>query len=408
MMTSYYDFNWTTTLDVLAGAAFAVDLVVSLHAGFVATYNQKRLLVLHGRLAARFTARTTLAFDLASTAAWLVQIALIAARRASGDSFDPNAALVAMEALRLLRFARIVPLLRQMVTTALYAVSTETAGGRRVLSRNQLLVLTVFYLICVLVNFLGCAWNFTAAAEGLEGTWVNTFPPFVARAAANGEYLTEDEARNVLNQGYLWLAGCYWALTTITTVGYGDVTPVTPAETAVAMAVEAIGILFFGFLLSTTVEVMQRTSVAARRLFLFRQKMQSVDRWVAANALPARLRRRVQRYFAEVWVRQAESKEETDTFRELPAALRTEVAWHCAAEAARRVPILARLSDRTRYLLCSKMMYPVRFGPGTDLAAEGDPADRFWLLVEGEVVALQQVRGCCWVVVWVVGWLSGW
>ena len=52
-----------------------------------------------------------------------------------------------------------------------------------------------------------------------------------------------------------------------------------------------------------------------------------------------------------------------------------------------QLPLLSGLDSRTQYLVSSKMV-PFRRGPGHDLASEGDAADRFWVLVEGEVVAL--------------------
>ena len=49
-------------------------------------------------------------------------------------------------------------------------------------------------------------------------------------------------------QYYLW--SLYWALTTLTTVGYGDITPASDAERVYSIFALLIGALIFGFMIS--------------------------------------------------------------------------------------------------------------------------------------------------------------
>jgi voltage-gated potassium channel Kch len=43
-----------------------------------------------------------------------------------------------------------------------------------------------------------------------------------------------------------WLVSIYFATTTITTIGYGDVTPQTPAEVAMAICFMVLAVTYFG------------------------------------------------------------------------------------------------------------------------------------------------------------------
>lgn len=54
MLTSFLVLNWTSALDYTVGAFFLADLIVSFHVGFIATYNLRKVLVLNGKLIAKF------------------------------------------------------------------------------------------------------------------------------------------------------------------------------------------------------------------------------------------------------------------------------------------------------------------------------------------------------------------
>ena len=76
----------------------------------------------------------------------------------------------------------------------------------------------------------------------------------------------------------------------VATVGYGDITPQTPGEEAVAIFVFLLGIIFFGVLIGSLTQLLQRASKDARKAQLYREKMESVEAWLRARHFPARLR----------------------------------------------------------------------------------------------------------------------
>ena len=64
--------------------------------------------------------------------------------------------------------------------------------------------------------------NFTAIAEGFDGTWINLYSVFIriygsADSQTNGE-LTPDEARAIPGT-HRYLVGMYYTLVTVGTVG---------------------------------------------------------------------------------------------------------------------------------------------------------------------------------------------
>ena len=57
--------------------------------------------------------------------------------------------------------------------------------------------------------------------------------------------------RGHFGHGFLYTTSLYWALTTITTVGYGDISANTTGEKLFAMVVQIVGVAFFGAMIST-------------------------------------------------------------------------------------------------------------------------------------------------------------
>ncbi|KAL4446679.1 hypothetical protein ABPG77_007923 [Micractinium sp. CCAP 211/92] len=387
MWTSFYEANWTSICDFGFGGIFLLDMLIALHVGFIATCGTRKLLVMNGRLVAQ-QYLTSFAFfvDACACVAWMMQIGLIIAST-NIASFNPNTALVVMEGIRLLRFLRVYRLVMSLLRNGVYATLViESPYFKWLRSQTLLSLMYMMYMIAVVINFLGCLYNFTAGAENWENTWVNYYAPFVRRYGDGSSALTSEEASDI-NRVWLYFTGVYWALSTVATVGFGDIVPQSAVEVLVVIFVEICGVLFFGLLISSISELLAHANRNARRVQAFRNKMQSVERWMQQNMLPRKLQRRIKTFYAEVWVRQHEVKEETVLFQELPHALRNEVAWQACRSVFGKVTLLRELDDKTLYLLASKMT-PFRFGPGHDLVTEGDPADRFWILVEGEVIAL--------------------
>ena len=127
----------------------------------------------------------------------------------------PDLLIVVLPFLRPLRVVRSARALRLLRLARLVAFLGEAAQeGKRLLVRHQL----HHVLLVTLVAVVGAAALVLAVEEGGEGS-INSF----------GDAL-------------------WWAIATVTTVGYGDALPVTPAGRGVAAFLMVAGIAFFGVL----------------------------------------------------------------------------------------------------------------------------------------------------------------
>jgi len=72
---------------------------------------------------------------------------------------------------------------------------------------------------------------------------------FVVILGASAMYVVESEAEDT--QIHTWLDAFWWASATATTVGYGDIVPVTETGRIIGIAMMYVGIAIIGSLIST-------------------------------------------------------------------------------------------------------------------------------------------------------------
>ena len=84
--------------------------------------------------------------------------------------------------------------------------------------------------VLFLVHLMACLWYLTAKIEDFSpDTWV-----------------VRDNINNASNIE-LYITSIYWTFTTLTTVGYGDITPYTIIEKLLALCWMVFGVGFYSF-----------------------------------------------------------------------------------------------------------------------------------------------------------------
>jgi voltage-gated potassium channel len=80
-----------------------------------------------------------------------------------------------------------------------------------------------------------------------------------------------------------WGDTVWWALTTLTTVGYGDHVPVTPAGRLIAAAVMIVGVAAIGGVAAGVALAVAQAAVVAEEQTLKRKRSPSSDVWRCAS-----------------------------------------------------------------------------------------------------------------------------
>ncbi|KAK9842771.1 hypothetical protein WJX74_002162 [Apatococcus lobatus] len=369
---SHLDF--LTVLDLVAGSVFSLDIILRFNTAYEPAQKKHEgdLVTSRWKIAGRYL-RTSFWLDFLSIVPAYLEAAVIIIP--SYDGRNPTHAFLVhvLTVVRLMRVLRLPRLLQGLFVRAL-------AGhlGQQLLT---LLPFTVLYLLhivysaAVLINLLGCFWLFTAKVlEDPHSSWLTSVGDSDLSGAA---------------QVHQYIAAVYYAMTTIATVGYGDIHATTSTERIAATLIMFTGVLFFGFVISSLSDLISHMGGTARRAVLLRQKAEEVEAWLQLRQVPRGLGARITAYFSDAWVRYAEEVPEQSLLNELPLQLRGE-AVNCFLDSVFKGLEVFRHQRPDVLTLLASCLHPHTTLPGHNLSREGSIADRLWILQSGRI---QMLRG---------------
>ena len=147
----------------------------------------------------------------------------------------------------------------------------------------------------------------------------------------------------------------YWAIETLSTVGYGDMLPTTTPEIIWAACVQLGGTATFGYITASLASMITRADeyADAKRGEIFK-----ICKWMRKKELPTRLKVRIREHFEYKW-RISSIYDEMEILSSIPSFLRTEIALSMYKPVLTRVSFLRELGNRCVAALVTALQ-PVR------------------------------------------------
>jgi hypothetical protein len=100
------------------------------------------------------------------------------------------------------------------------------------------------------------------------------------------------------NITYSYITSIYWAFTTMSAVGYGDITPVTKDEQLYTMIAMVISCGIFAYTINSISNIVSRFN---KNTGVYREKMMYVNFFLKKKNLPEDTRMKIRRYLDYVF-----------------------------------------------------------------------------------------------------------
>ena len=235
----------------------------------------------------------------------------------------------------------------------------------------------ILILLVVAAHVLACMWIYTAL-------YITHGPSY---AAQNNNWMIEG---NVINSkiSSIYTAAIYWAMTTLTTVGYGDLSPTSTGERLLATFALVIGIainaLFIGRM---SVLLLEFTETSTQQ----RRHRQLVEKVCGQYNFPSQLRRRIDRLtsmrFSGVY---STTALDVDAFLcNMSPTLRQECLYFMHRRIFDEVPVL-RFNSLSFQRSVAIHLRSALFVDRDYIAVFGTPCDSISFLLSGVVRVLNQ------------------
>lgn len=195
---------------------------------------------------------------------------------------------------------------------------------------------------------------------------------------ALGGIAAQDAAPSDMPSQYI--RALYWCITTLATVGYGDVIPKTNAQTVYAMVVMLLGVGVYGYVIGNVTSLLANIDLAKSH---YLETMERLGAFMRYRNIPPVLQRRLRDYYAYLWANRM-GYDEANVLAELPDSLRTEVALFLRRDFIEHAPLFRGASHELVREIALELR-PVVFTPGDYLVRAGEYGRHMYFLSRGTV-----------------------
>ncbi|MBI5584330.1 MAG: cyclic nucleotide-binding domain-containing protein [Deltaproteobacteria bacterium] len=220
---------------------------------------------------------------------------------------------------------------------------------QRILKFSDLLKLAFFaFWLLLISHWLACGWLALIADR------------------ATGDPLTR------------YLSALHWVIETLTSVGFGEIVPVTNGQRLYSIVIMLTGVGVYGYVIGSMAGILAKRDPAKNQYF---NNLDQLSAFVQYRDIPPALQKRIRDYFAYIWKKRL-GFDETHFLSGLPRGLASEISLHLKREILDRIPLFKDVeSDFIEEVALN--LKPDVYTPGEYVFKEGRPARRMYLVIKG-------------------------
>ena len=172
----------------------------------------------------------------------------------------------------------------------------------------------------------------------------------------------------------------YWAVTTLTTVGYGDITPQTNLGRLYTMGVMLIGVASYGVIIGNFSRMIL---LADKYKEERKEKINNLHQFMKYYNIPASLQRQVFSYYNHLLTKNI-SDQDQRVVSDLPQALQNELQTFMKIKLIRQVHIFKDASTPCLKMIAKRLEQSF-YSPNEYIIKKGDVGEEMYIIGHGEV-----------------------
>jgi hypothetical protein len=216
--------------------------------------------------------------------------------------------------------------------------------------------------LALITNGIACLWLWVGLAETGADGWIQRLE--LSRA----------------NFPDLYLHSLYWTVTTLATVGYGDITPKTSLEIVLAIAMMITGAILLAFAVGNVVSILGQLDGGRLE---HRNRQSAITRYLQLNGVERHTIDRIRRFNDYQWAR-TRGINPRQILADLPAELRSEVTVRILQDSVSKVPLFQEASSCLQKRLLAELT-PVTFPPSTVVLEDEIVGEQILFITSGSV-----------------------
>eukprot|EP00614_Pseudopedinella_elastica_P007740 CAMPEP_0172599264 /NCGR_PEP_ID=MMETSP1068-20121228/19323_1 /TAXON_ID=35684 /ORGANISM="Pseudopedinella elastica, Strain CCMP716" /LENGTH=887 /DNA_ID=CAMNT_0013399447 /DNA_START=195 /DNA_END=2858 /DNA_ORIENTATION=- len=281
--------------------------------------------------------------------------------------------------LKVLKVVKVLKLLRVTKMMEKYADALEEfmmRGSTQVRFRMiQLLALVTFS-----AHIFACMWITVSNSTPGTQSWMWKY--------SDMDDMDDAKPFAKWDMGDQYVAAFYFAITTMSSVGYGDICPSSTSERLYMILAMTVGGGIYGFIIASLASVVTTLDTNQKSYY---ERMEMIHSYMTIREFPPALRSRTHRYFRKFFENHT-ALDEQAILNDLPPRLRNDVLRLLVNGAVRESYLFRDLSDSAVAKLALIFKTPEFESDHGPIVERGEPGDSMFIITNGAALCFRDRR----------------